>query len=339
MANTRPHTLICDYLQALGVPHTETYSNKRFGQMPFQTMFGLSKLLEEYGVKSEGYNLPDKGEIMKITPPFLARVGGQYVIVENLSDDEIHYKTQGVSETVPSGEFFAAWDGNVFLSYPSADAMEPEYGVHRRMEFLMRSKKWILIACVCCIMLYLFVSDGLWRNVSTVLLTCVDIAGLYFTYLLVQKSLNIHNSAADRVCGVLQAGGCDSILSLKASKFFGLFGWSEVGFSYFSVSLLTMLMFPSMLPSLALCNLCCLPFTFWSIWYQRFRAHKWCTLCVCVQASLWLLFFCYCFGGWLKISWPPTREFVVLGMSYVAVMLGINALMPYIEQDTDVASR
>ena len=167
---------------------------------------------------------------------------------------------------------------------------------------------------------------------STICIAAVDIAGLYFTYLLVQKSLNIHNPAADRVCGVLQAGGCDSILELKASKFFGIFGWSEVGFAYFSVSLLTLLLFPNLLPELALCNLCCLPFTFWSIWYQRFRAHKWCTLCVCVQGSLWLLFFSYCFGGWLRLAFPISLDFVILGVAYLGVMLGLNAIMPLIEK-------
>lgn len=327
------HTLICDYLQALGVPHTQGYSDKRFAGMPFHTMFGLSKLLEEYGVKSEGYFLNDKSEITKITPPFLARTGGGYVIVTDVSPDKVSYLTQGVSETAGIGDFFGAWDGNVFLSYVDDDSKEPSYAVHRRVELFMRLKKWVLMACAAIIFVYLFITDGIYRQVSMVLLTVIDMAGLYFTYLLVQKSLNISNSAADKVCGVLQAGGCDSILSLKASKFFGLFGWSEVGFSYFSVSLFTMLLFPEMLPWLALCNLCCLPFTFWSIWYQRFRAHKWCTLCVCVQCSLWLLFFCYLSGGWIKDAWPLSGKFFVLGAAYVGVMLGINAIMPFIERD------
>lgn len=52
MANpTVSHSLINDYLDALGVPHTSGYSEKRVKGMPFKTLFGLSKLLEEYGVK------------------------------------------------------------------------------------------------------------------------------------------------------------------------------------------------------------------------------------------------------------------------------------------------
>ena len=60
-----------------------------------------------------------------------------------------------------------------------------------------------------------------------------------------------------------------------------------------------LLIFPQYINLLALCNLICLPFSFWSVWYQKIRAHAWCTLCLCVQSMLWLLFFCYLFGGWL----------------------------------------
>lgn len=53
-----------------------------------------------------------------------------------------------------------------------------------------------------------------------------------------------------------------------------------------------LLIFPQYINLLALCNLICLPFSFWSVWYHKFRAHAWCTFCLCVQSMLWLLFFC-----------------------------------------------
>lgn len=333
------HTLISDYLTLLGVPHTAGYSGKRMATMPFQTLFGLSKLLQEYGIESEGYELTDKTELLKLTPPFLADTPAGVVIVKDVAPTEVEYLSQGVEERMDFDKFIDAFDGKVLLSYPSPEASEPDYGKHARMDFFIRAKKWVLLAASAFLFLWLFIANGLYMRWSTVGITVIDMAGLYFTYLLVQKSVKIHNPAADRVCGVLQAGGCDSILKTSASKFFGLFGWSEVGFAYFSVSLLTLLLLPGMLPWLALCNLICLPFTAWSIWYQRFRAHKWCTLCVCVQGSLWLLFFCYCFGGWLGMAWPLSPLVLPLGAAYIAVMLALNAVMPLIENsDTNNTS-
>ena len=156
--------------------------------------------------------------------------------------------------------------------------------------------------------------------------------GLYMSYLLMQKSLNIDSGAADNVCKAIEAGGCDSVLATKASKFFGIFGWSEVGFSYFSVSLLALLIFPEYIGYLALCNVCCLPFSFWSVWYQKYRAKAWCTLCLSVQGTLWLLFFCYLGGGWLREALPLTINFFVLGATYLAVLLLINRLSPLIDK-------
>lgn len=135
-------------------------------------------------------------------------------------------------------------------------AREPEYGLHCREEFFMKSKKWVLLAGIVALFVYLFVSNGIYRHVSTVLLTLLDLAGLYATYLLVRKSLNIHDKSADRVCKVLQEGGCDHVLELKASKFFGLFGWSEVGFAYFTVSLGCLLISHSG-PTIWRCATCC----------------------------------------------------------------------------------
>lgn len=328
-------TLICDYLGALGVPHTAGYSNSRARSMPFKTLFGLSKVLADYGITSEGYELTDPEEITLLTPPFIASTAGGPLVVTEVGDSCVSYLSDGVTERMPRNEFMQAWCGKVLLSYPAPDASEPDYKLHARLDFFNRAKRWVLAGGLLLLAAWLFASGGLWRSAAAWFVVAFDLLGLYFTYLLVQKSLNIHSGAADRVCGVLQAGGCDRILEMKASKFFGLFGWSEVGFAYFSVSLLTLLIYPGAMPWLALCNLCCLPFTLWSIWYQRFRARHWCTLCVSVQCTLWLLFFSYLAGGWIRSAWPLQWSFVMLGVAYLTVMLGINALMPLIEKKKD----
>ena len=122
------------------------------------------------------------------------------------------------------------------------------------------------------------------------------------------------------------------MLETGASSFFGIFSWSEVGLTYFSVSLLSILMFPASIIYVAACNVCCLPFTVWSIWYQRFRAKAWCTLCVSVQCTLWLLFFSYLAGGWLKDLFPLKPDIFVLVAVYGFVLLGMNRIIPMISK-------
>lgn len=321
-------TLMSDFLRELDVPHTKAYTDRRFETMPFKSLFGLSKLLSEYGVGNEALRLTDRDEISSLPVPFLAGTDGGFVIVTSVGPDHTSYLTQGVAETIPLDEFKKAWSGVVLLAYPDEKSVEPGYTAHARDLFISKGKKWVLIAGAIALFLYLFISNGIYASWSTVGLTLINLGGLWLTYMLVQKSLKIKSRTADRVCGVLQEGGCDSVLETKASKFFGIFSWSEVGFAYFSVSLTALLMFPQWICYLALCNACCLPFTFWSLWYQKFRAKAWCTLCVSVQASLWLLFLCYLGGGWLKGVFPLRIEFFVLGLTYLTVLLALNRIMP-----------
>ena len=326
-------TIFTDFLSCLGVRHTVGFSDRQFRSMPFQTLFGLKKLLESYGVYGAGIELGDVSRISDLPVPFIAQTTKGFVIVTAVTGDAITYLTQSVAETAPRAVVEKALTGKVLVAQPKPDAGEPDYDSHRFTELANKAKKWVLAGACLLLFIYAFVTNGLYERVSTVLLALIDIAGIYITGLLVQKSAHIKNRHADAVCSVVEAGGCDDVLNMPAAKFFGIFGWSEVGFAYFSVSLLCLLMFPQCIGGLALCNLLCLPFSFWSVWYQRFRAKTWCTLCLCVQSMLWLLFFCYLGGGWLKESFPLRIEFFVLGLTYLAVMLGLNAIMPLLDRN------
>ncbi|MDE7466925.1 MAG: vitamin K epoxide reductase family protein [Muribaculaceae bacterium] len=327
------HTLLYDWLKCLGVKHTYNYTDSEFGKMAFHTLFGMKKLLEAYGVASAGLRLDDNAQLEKLPRPLIVQTVKGLVIVTDVTADTVSYLSQSVAETAPRDRFQQAMTGNVMVAFPTDESIEPEYHTHRFTDWANRAKTWVLAFGAVALFAYLFISNGLYAYISTILLTLINLAGIYITYLLVQKSAHIKNKHADAVCSVVEAGGCDDILSMSASKFFGIFGWSEVGFSYFSVSLLCLLVFPQYINYLAAINILCLPFSFWSVWYQRFRAKTWCTLCLCVQAMLWLLFFCYLGGGWIKNIFPLHIEFFVLGITYLTVMLGLNALMPLIDRN------
>lgn len=325
--------ILADYLGQLGVPHTRDYCDVRVETMPFMSLFGLSKLLEEYGVECQAYSVADKSQLTLLPVPFVAVTNAGMVIVTAADDNVVTYLTQGVVERMDRDEWDEVWNGVAFCGFPHEDACEPDYASHRRMVLLSKMRDKGIVACVALLFLYLFVDNHIYAHVSTVLLTLFNLAGIYITYLLVQKSLKIHNPAADKVCRVLQEGGCDSVLETEASKLFGFFGWSEVGFTYFSVSLLALSVFPQSIAYLALFNACCLPYTLWSIWYQHFRAHAWCTLCVSVQCTLWCLFFCYLGGGWFSGIFPLRIDVAVLGVTYLMMLLILNRILPKFENE------
>ena len=335
MSTSSEHTLVSDILTTLKVPYTHSYTRQRFEAMTFQTLFGVSNLLKEYGVESAGYTITDKSEYKALPTPFVAQTKAGLIIVTKLGQDTVTYLTQGQQETMSIGEFTDVWTGVVLLVKASKGAEEPDYNKHVATEIIQNTKKYLLWMFAGCLAMYLMITQGLWKYWSVWGLLAVDCFGLWLTYMLVQKSLRIKNHVADKVCGVLQEGGCDSILKTNASSFFGIFSWSEVGFTYFGVSLLAMLVAPATIHWLSILNICCLPFTVWSIWYQRFRAKHWCTLCVCVQLSLWLQFVCYFFGRWEVPVFPLDLGFFALAATFVFVLLGLNRILPHFSNNQD----
>lgn len=334
MATQRRHSIFTDFLAELGVPHTAAYSDRQFERMTFRSLFGLSKLLQRYGVESEAYSIDDKSEFGSLTPPFLAGTRDSFVIVTADDGQTVTFRdglTPG-TRSMPRAEFIDRWTGVVLLAFPTASSTEPDMCSHTISEAGNRAKRPVFVAALVFIFLYLFIANGVCRHFTTVMLTLVDLAGIYVTYHLVLKSLNIHSKAADSICGIVDRSGCRTVLNTPASKFFGIFGWSELGLSYFTVSLVTLLVFPQYTGYLALINACCCLFSFWSIWYQKYRAKAWCTLCLLTQACLWLSFAFYVFGGWLGSAFPLGIQFFILCASYVAALLGLNAIMPALDK-------
>lgn len=337
-------TVFSDFLRALGVPHTRRYSDSRFRSMTFQSLFGLSHLLKDYGVESEGWKINDPAEFASLTPPFLAqKKNGVFVIVDTPvkgAEQTVRVIDEGVRQTVMGGQLIDGLNGIVLLAYPSEKSAEPEYRAHRLSETVEALSGYALAVVAVAILVYFFITRGLGDSVWTTLGVLFNLFGLWLSLMLMQKSLGIHTSTSERVCGILEQGGCDVITTSAASKLFGAFSWSEVGFGYFGVSLVVLLVFPYLWPALALCNILCLPYTVWSITYQKFVARHWCTLCVGVQTTLWAIFVCYLAGGITGKILPLHFDLVVLIGVYVLAVLILHFIvklfktLPCHEKDT-----
>ncbi len=324
-------TIFSDFLKALGVPHTGTASDAAFRNMSFQTLFGFSRLLNSYNVPTEAVSVPDKSVLTSIPVPFMAQLGSEFVIVTGFKNSNVQYIEFHKRKEESVSTFEQEWSGVALMAYPQSDSKEPNYGKNHLFELAERAKTIVLLLCVLFLATFGIITADVWEHVSTILLMLVNIAGIGVTWLLILKTLKVHSSTGDRICGVLQEHGCDTVLEQKASTFFGLFSWSEVGFTYFSMTTLILILFPQYINYLALINGCCLPFTVWSIWYQKTRIKTWCTLCVTTQTLLWLQFFCFLFGGWWSGAFPLRLPFFLICAAFTGVMLTVNRVMTFIK--------
>lgn len=315
-------------ITALKVRHTPGYSRRAYAHMPFRTLFGLTKLLESYGVDSATYRLAHpETDIDRLPLPFLARMGDTFALVSCVSPEgvQLDYGEGDGNAKVPRSSFAGAFTGVVTLFQPRAGAAEPDYAKHRFFDIADKAKKAILALAAVFIAVWCFVRAGLYASVPAWFLLAADIAGLYVTYLLFLKSHGFNSRHGDSICGVIDRSGCHTVLGTSAAKFLGLFGWSEVGLGYFSVSTASLLLFPATAPWLALINACACPFSFWSVWYQKYRAKAWCTLCLITQVLLWVSLSTYILGGYFAdLRLAP--GILPLLAAYLGAVLGINAV-------------
>lgn len=331
----KPQSIFAAFLAALGVPHTQAYSDRQFSTMTFRSLFGFSKLLQSYGIPNEAFQVPDKATDLPLMPvPFLAQVADNFAIVSAVGKDTVAVSNADNTAftAVPTATFLGRWSGVALVAYPTRHSAEPDYRRHHILDIAQSAKKWILAACALFIFAYLFVASQVYTRPASIALVVISLVGIYAGYELVLKSLNIHSSAGNAICGLIDRTGCHTVLSTKASKFFGLFGWAEVGLSYFAVTLATLLVFPQYTPYLAAINALCCPFSFWSIWYQKYRAKAWCTLCLISQGCLWLSLAAYLCGGFFHGIFPLGLPFFVLGASYVATLLAVTAVTSLIDK-------
>ena len=142
--------------------------------------------------------------------------------------------------------------------------------------------------------------------------------------------MHIQSQYADKICSLFKQNDCNNVLESDAAKLWGIFGWSEIGLGYFATNVLLILFLPNAIPLLALFNIFTLPYSFWSVWYQKVKAKQWCPLCLIVQALLWAIFITNCLFGYIQIQLfsYSVIQLLFLACCYSASVLGINALVP-----------
>lgn len=324
-------TVFSDFLSALGVRHTPRFANSRYASAPYaSTVQGFRDLLDEYGVGSTITRLDDKSRLDAIKPPFVVQIHGRLTVVEDIKKSSVKTRVDGKTAFVDRDQFCKTWNGSALVASVGPDSGEDCYVKHRKLQILGVVRRFGIVACLLALAAWFFLANCLWRDPWLWAVVVFDLIGIRVCVMLVGKQLDITNSTTEAVCGFLRRGGCSSVMETSASKIFGLIGWGEVGLAYFSVSLVALLTYPPSLPYLALFNAFCLPYTVWSIAYQKFKAKTWCTLCCIVQLLQWLIFACYLFGGAWNGLLPLKPALLVLGAGYLLALLLIDRLIPLI---------
>lgn len=305
-------------LSALGVKYTNEYAERLFRENPDKNnFFGLSYMLSTYGIDCKGYRVEDKGSV-HLETPFVAQAETGFRVVVEIKRGKVKYRDEEGWQIVPEEAFLKTWTGNVLLVKKTGLAIEPHYEINRRTA---RTKR-ITTMFAAGLSLVLFVGRMIVLASSLTPAMCgyimLSVLGLFISVLLLQRQLHIENGLGDKICGMFKGGGCEEASMSAAAKTVFNVSWSEVGVGYFLSNIVLLSLSIDIISVLGVLNLLSLPYTLWSLWYQKARVRHWCVLCVFIQIILWGLFLVYGLGG---LYHTPLRPEVFLALPFYALTI------------------
>lgn len=280
------------FLKSLGVRYTNIFSDNIYMNHPYRySLYGISKMLEEYHVPNVGVRVSDK-DLDKLNIPFVAQVNNDFVVVNHIrrKKGKVCFIQNGISSCSPVDEFKKQWSGVALIAEPDSMSIEPNYRKHKLNELSCRGRNLFIGIIVCIIFCTAIYRNWSFYSYKEMILLFFNLIGGVCSYLLLLKQLQISNEYANKLCSLFHQKDCNNVMNSRAAKIMDIFSWSEIGLGYFVSNMIVLLFLPKMITYLALINVCTLPYTLWSIWYQYKKIKQWCVLCLIVQVILWLIF-------------------------------------------------
>jgi len=313
-------------LSKLNVKFTEEYANRLYNEHPYKySMFGLSRMLSEYNIQNAAIKIHDKqNAIKRLEVPFIAHIGFDFAVVDKITDKTIRYIWNINVENISIKEFCEIWTGAILYAEPDEKSIEPDYKKNVRKKRISITIKYTLFITFFLLLSIVFIQNQLYSNIKYVLLLLANFAGLYISYLLLLKQVGNHSQYADKICSIFSQNKCNDILQTDAAKLGGILSWSEIGMGYFASNILITIFFPYLVPNIALVNVLALPYTVWSIWYQKIKVKQWCPLCLIIQVLIWIIFIIDLGFGFLTLSAFELKDLFITVSVYIISILALN---------------
>lgn len=329
----RYNNIFSFFLKRIKIKHTQYYADKLFNEHPHKNnLYGLSDMLTVYGIKNAGFRIESKEEIYNVTSPFIAYAGGSFVLVDAINLEQTNYYWNGKTISLATSDFLKIWSGIFLVAEPDEQSIEPDYQRHKFTEIVNKAKNYVAGVSLASAFLIACITTRVYAHIDLLVLIMLllNLAGIYIGYLLLLKHLHIKGGYGDKICSLFKQADCNNILESDAASLFGIISWSEIGLSYFISNVIIILIFPQLTVWMAFINIFALPYSFWSIWYQRFKAKQWCPLCLMVQILMWSIFVVNLCKGFIGVPVFDVLQIGITACVYIIPLLAIHTLAPLV---------
>lgn len=326
------NTIFTNFLKTLKVKHTQEYSNRVYNEHPYKdSLYAISHLLSMYNIPNNGIKV-SSNDIELIETPFVAYVLNDFIIVKEISKEKDYaiYIWRNKELKTSIANFLRIYQGIVLIAEPNEQSREVDYREHKKRSFFYSLEKGILLAIGLLIPLVFIIRNKYWESFSILSLLVLNVIGIFICYLLLNKQVYKNNDYADKICSLFHQKDCNNVLQSKASRI-GIYSWSEIGLGYFLSNFVILVFFPFLIPYMFVVNICALPYTVWSIWYQYKVARQWCMLCVIVQVLL-IVISIFLVAGHIRLPIFSIINLLSIAVVYLTPILLINLLVSVINR-------
>lgn len=282
--------IIASILSELEVPYTSDYLNNLFDNHPYRyTLYGIKSMLKHYNIDSYALHINEHAHLIEFndTVPFVVQIYNDLAVVSRIEAETIHIITYGKHQELSHKVFFELWTGVALILLPFQDAHEPDFRTNRINQLWIKTEYVLICMLSVVFMAHLWHPSDFLTNSWLITQLLLSICGLFFSSLLLLDFLKIETTIGNRICTSIKGHSCANLLELPAAKLVGRYSWSEIGVSYFLTTIFLILIAPetsyTILPAITILSSI---YPIWSIWYQKYKAKKWCTLCLLVQGVL-----------------------------------------------------
>ncbi|MFN0257608.1 cysteine peptidase family C39 domain-containing protein [Pedobacter ureilyticus] len=325
-------------LKALGIKVTDKTLKEKLENHPdFPSLMAVSDCFNEWQISNAAYHIPkEEYKAEELQFPFIAQIpanGGQFILVHQIANGKAIYSDEKVKrKEITEEEFLKSWSGILLYAEATEKSGEEGYFGKKLLETIdeLKIPAAVLILVLSVVLAVNFSAAPLDFN----LLLVIKFIGIGISVLLLAHSVDANNPLIQNLCSLGKKNNCNAILKSDAAKATSWLSWSEVGFFYFAGSFLSLLFVPTSISLLILINICALPYTLWSIYYQ-YNHKNWCVLCCTVQALLWLEFFAAMgANSWSLVFSVPT-SYIGMLVSFIAPVLLWYILKPALQKSSE----
>lgn len=255
--------------------------------------------------------------------------GGRLVLLEKKTDHHISCYDEGRLVDIPHSEFSKRWSGMALLLKRTAES-----GHAKTLSFQIKRYQNVIGMLGVCLVLFIstlnFTSNDFTNFLPWVISIILSSIGLWVSIALLKLELGENTNLNSKLCKSTEVTDCNQVVNSKKGKLFGQISWSQLGIIIFTGHLLATTYsvltgnFNQVSNILAVIYLVAIPFSIYGIILQAFIIKKWCTLCLIVHASIFLLAGNYLYFG--NLNSHIIYELSSIGVVFLSLIIPFTIL-------------